>query len=107
VRHSSERILTTHVGSLPRPPEMMAILAAREALDGGRPPDPGWPAAIAAAVAETVRDQVDMGIDVVNDGEVGKPSFLHYVNHRLPVEHRGLAGKSPLRERRGVPIRDR
>jgi 5-methyltetrahydropteroyltriglutamate--homocysteine methyltransferase len=65
---SSERILTTHTGSLPRP----ATLTDR--FDGGE---------VRAAVEETVRRQRAAGIDIVNDGEVSKPSYATYVTERM------------------------
>jgi 5-methyltetrahydropteroyltriglutamate--homocysteine methyltransferase len=75
------RILTTHVGSLPRPPallEMMQKKAAGEAVDTG-----GLAAAIREAVAEVVARQVAAGIDLVSDGEFSKPSYATYVAERL------------------------
>ena len=65
---STERILTTHTGSLPRP----AGLADRH--------DPG---AVRTAVHETVQRQLDAGVDIINDGEVSKPSYATYVTERL------------------------
>ena len=81
MKRSSDRILTTHVGSLPRPPD---VLAAVEAKEQGRPVDEKAHAArLRGAVAEIVRKQIDLGIDVIDDGEFGKPSFVSYVNERL------------------------
>jgi 5-methyltetrahydropteroyltriglutamate--homocysteine methyltransferase len=71
-------IRTTHVGSLPRPDEVLEALAAREA--GGPEPDPEL---IRRAVAECVERQVELGLDVVNDGETGKASYVTYVQERL------------------------
>jgi 5-methyltetrahydropteroyltriglutamate--homocysteine methyltransferase len=68
MKTSSERILTTHTGSLPRP----AGLADRHDQD-----------AVRAAVQETVRRQREAGVDIVNDGEVSKPSYATYVTERL------------------------
>ena len=68
MKTSTERILTTHTGSLPRP----ASLTDRHDRQ-----------AVRAAVSETVRRQVDAGVDVVNDGEVSKPSYATYVTERL------------------------
>ncbi|HVH73873.1 MAG TPA: cobalamin-independent methionine synthase II family protein [Stellaceae bacterium] len=78
---STDRILTTHVGSLPRPPDLLALLEARERGEG-------FDAALfadrlAAAVREIVQRQVDAGIDSVCDGELGKISYTFYVRHRL------------------------
>jgi 5-methyltetrahydropteroyltriglutamate--homocysteine methyltransferase len=81
MKRSSERILTTHTGSLPRPPRLRETLVA---LDGGTRPDP---AAFAEQVGEAVNDivarQVQLGVDVVNDGEMGKVSYSTYVTDRL------------------------
>jgi 5-methyltetrahydropteroyltriglutamate--homocysteine methyltransferase len=78
-------IRTTHTGSLPRPPDLLAAIAERER--GGPELDP---AAVREAVAECVRQQVETGLDVVNDGELGKISYVTYVRSRLtglvPVE---------------------
>jgi 5-methyltetrahydropteroyltriglutamate--homocysteine methyltransferase len=81
MQHSSERILTTHVGSLPRPPDLLEFLDAREA---GRAIDQAaFDACLAASVHEVVRKQVAAGIDSVCDGEYGKISYTFYVRHRL------------------------
>ena len=78
---SSDRILTTHVGSLPRPPELLALLEARE---NARESDPeAFEARLAAAVDDVVRRQVAAGIDSVCDGEMSKISYTFYVRHRL------------------------
>jgi 5-methyltetrahydropteroyltriglutamate--homocysteine methyltransferase len=81
MKTSTERILTTHVGSLPRPDEIRALLRARLA---GLPVDDGELAArVAAAVADVVRRQAEVGLDVVSDGEMSKTSFLAYTDERL------------------------
>jgi 5-methyltetrahydropteroyltriglutamate--homocysteine methyltransferase len=88
---SRDRMICTHVGSLPRPPELLAALRARERAEGED--DAAWNARVAAAVDEAVRRQAELGIDVVTDGELGKPSFMTYVNDRLAgLEPRELAG---------------
>jgi 5-methyltetrahydropteroyltriglutamate--homocysteine methyltransferase len=74
---STERILTTHAGSLPRPADLLAMGEAR--ADG----DPAYEARLAEAVSEIVRKQAALGIDIVDDGEYGKPGFVTYVNDRL------------------------
>ncbi len=87
MKRSSQRILTTHTGSLPRPDELMALLRAREA---GEPCDAAALAArIKSAVAETVQRQAAAGVDIVNDGEMSKPSYATYVKDRLA----GFAGE--------------
>ncbi len=78
---SSERILTTHVGSLPRPPDLLGLLEARE---NGRPfEQAAFDACLSTAVHEIVKRQVGAGIDSVCDGELGKISYTFYVRHRL------------------------
>lgn len=89
MKRSTERILTTHTGSLPRPPDLLALIQAREA---GEAVDEGtFAVRVATAVAEVVRKQAEAGIDVVSDGEMGKPSFATYVTHRLA----GFGGENP------------
>jgi 5-methyltetrahydropteroyltriglutamate--homocysteine methyltransferase len=78
---ASDRILTTHVGSLPRPKPMLDLIIAREqgqAVDGG-----AYDRQAAAAVDQVVAAQVAAGIDIVSDGEMSKPSYTTYVRHRL------------------------
>ena len=78
---STDRILTTHTGSLPRPRDLTAML---EALDGGAPPDASaFAATVKRSVADVVRKQKEVGVDVVNDGEQGKVGYSTYVRHRL------------------------
>jgi 5-methyltetrahydropteroyltriglutamate--homocysteine methyltransferase len=75
------RILTTHVGSLPRPVDLHAMSLARakgEAVDETHYRD-----AIRQAVSDIVRRQAELGIDIVSDGEMSKPSFITYINERL------------------------
>jgi 5-methyltetrahydropteroyltriglutamate--homocysteine methyltransferase len=80
VKHSTERILTTHVGSLPRPKDLLDQMRAN--LDG-RGDETEYADRIRQAVAESVRQQADHGIDVVNDGEQSKIGFFRYINDRL------------------------
>src|SRR5579864_2350352 len=78
---SKDRILTTHVGSLPRPPDVLKLLEARErgeALD-----EAAFAARLKEAVREVVEKQVAAGIDSVCDGEQSKISYTFYVRHRL------------------------
>jgi 5-methyltetrahydropteroyltriglutamate--homocysteine methyltransferase len=80
VKRSTEHILTTHTGSLPRPPELTAALQRR---DRGEGEDAGLDAQIRDAVAGIVRHQADAGVSVVNDGEAGKIGYSTYVKERL------------------------
>jgi 5-methyltetrahydropteroyltriglutamate--homocysteine methyltransferase len=78
---STERILTTHTGSLPRLQDLTMEL---EALDAGAKPDPvAFDGRVRRAVADVVRRQVEAGVDIVNDGEQGKVGYSTYVRHRL------------------------
>jgi 5-methyltetrahydropteroyltriglutamate--homocysteine methyltransferase len=92
MHRSTERILTTHTGSLPRPADLTRMMFAREE---GVPVDAAALAArIRSAVAEVVGRQRQAGLDVVNDGEMSKPSYATYVKDRL----HGFGGTShPLR----------
>jgi len=74
MKRSEHRILTTHVGSLSRPADLLASFRAR--AEGKA--QPGHAATLAAAVASVVKRQRDTGIDIVNDGEFGKPMSQSY-----------------------------
>jgi 5-methyltetrahydropteroyltriglutamate--homocysteine methyltransferase len=80
MKRNTDRILTTHAGSLPRPPELIHMIQAREP---GTPTSAEFREMVRAAVEEVVRKQADAGIDIVSDGEMGKPSFVHYVRDRI------------------------
>ena len=81
MKSSAGRILTTHVGSMPRPESIKALLRARLA---GQPVDEARLATLVEeAVADVVRRQAQVGLDVVSDGEMGKTSFLAYADDRL------------------------
>jgi 5-methyltetrahydropteroyltriglutamate--homocysteine methyltransferase len=78
---STDRIITTHVGSLARLPEVVGPMKAREAgehIDAG-----AFAAAVKGAVGTVVRKQVELGIDCVSDGEQSKTSFNNYITERL------------------------
>jgi 5-methyltetrahydropteroyltriglutamate--homocysteine methyltransferase len=80
MKRSSDRILTTHAGSLPRPADILEKLAAKAqaAFD-----EPAMAERLRVAVADIVRKQVELGVDVVDDGEQGKVGFIPYINERL------------------------
>ena len=83
-----DRILTSHTGSLPRPEDLIRAMFAKEE---GVPVDRAALAArITEAVTEVVKKQVESGVDLVNDGEMSKPSYATYVKDRLT----GFAGSS-------------
>ncbi len=81
MKRSTERILTTHAGSLPRPDDLLEMLRAR--ADGQPLDERAFDARLRSAVAEIVREQVAHGLDVVDDGEQGKTGFSVYTNERL------------------------
>ena len=75
------RILTTHVGSLPRPEDLIRTMFAKQE---GVPVDPvALERRTSRAVAEVVAKQIEAGVDVVSDGEMGKPSYVTYITDRL------------------------
>ena len=78
---SRNRILTTHVGSLPRPADLFELLIAEDAGDGHDAAELIETAH--RAVGEIVRKQSEVGVDIVSDGELSKSSYTHYVKHRL------------------------
>jgi len=79
--HSADRIMTTHVGSLPRPVDLLAFLEARER--GQAFDEAAFEKRLADAVRDVVAKQVAAGIDSVCDGEQSKISYTFYVRHRL------------------------
>jgi 5-methyltetrahydropteroyltriglutamate--homocysteine methyltransferase len=81
MKRSTDRILTTHVGSLARPDDLIALLRLKER---GQPYDRDhFATLVREAVVDVVRKQVDAGIDIVTDGEQGKESFFGYINDRF------------------------
>jgi 5-methyltetrahydropteroyltriglutamate--homocysteine methyltransferase len=89
MKRSTDRILTTHTGSLPRPKPLAELLMAKdrgEAYDDAALTD-----AVRAAVQDVVRRQAEAGIDIVDDGEMSKPGYSTYIADRLT----GFAGHAP------------
>ena len=81
LQQNTDRIQTTHIGSLPRPHR---LLDAMKAKYSGQPYDPtAFQQALRVAVADVVRKQIDCGIDIVTDGEFSKPGFFTYIRERL------------------------
>ena len=79
MKYSTERILTTHTGSLPRPAELQELLYVQERDE---PFDQAiFEEKVRSAVQAMVRQQVAVGIDVINDGEMSKISYATYVKH--------------------------
>jgi 5-methyltetrahydropteroyltriglutamate--homocysteine methyltransferase len=94
VKRSRDRILTTHAGSLPRPADLLAMMQAEGA--GQSRDRQSYTTRVRSAVAEVVHKQVEHGLDVIDDGEMGKPSFVTYVVERL-------AGFAPSGEPGALP----
>ncbi len=96
MKRSTDRILTTHVGSLVRPPEVMEMILKK--VTGGEFDEAEFEKVVAQGVKDVVRMQAEVGIDVPSDGEFSKPSFSGYINERLagleprPVERRPSTG---------------
>jgi len=80
-QHNTDRIQTTHVGSLPRPHHLLDLMKAR--LSDQKYDPSAYDAQVKQAVADCVRRQAETGIDVVADGEQSKPGFFTYVTERL------------------------
>jgi 5-methyltetrahydropteroyltriglutamate--homocysteine methyltransferase len=90
MKRSDGRILTTHAGSLPRPPDLLEM-AAQAGGGAAR-----LAARVRSAVSSVVRRQAELGLDVITDGEMSKPSFITYVTERL-------SGFTPSREPGTLP----
>lgn len=80
MKHSADHILTTHAGSLPRPPELLDLVKSGDAAAFEQARNAQ---SLRTAVSDIVRRQAALGIDVIDDGEYGKPSFVSYINERL------------------------
>jgi 5-methyltetrahydropteroyltriglutamate--homocysteine methyltransferase len=81
MKRSTEKILTTHTGSLPRPPQVVELLLAGQKQPGSQ--TAALDTAVASAVGQVVRKQVECGLDVINDGEQGRVDYTSYVKDRL------------------------
>ena len=96
MKRSTDRILTTHVGSLPRPDDLVALLRKQEHEE---PYDKdAFERTARQAVADSVKRQRAVGIDIVNDGEMSKPGYSTYITDRLT----GFAGTNPRRMPRDI-----
>jgi len=96
MKRSTDRILTTHTGSLPLPPQVRQALAAKRR--GETYDQAAIDAALTTAIGEVVRRQVEVGIDIVGDGELSKTAWNDYVVHRVS----GLERKPRSRARSGA-----
>ena len=94
MKRSTDRILTTHTGSLPRPDDLLTMLQHKESGEAFDPP--ALATRVKSAVAEIVRRQMEAGVDIVNDGEMGKPSYSTYVKDRMSG-FEGSEKSAPLR----------
>jgi 5-methyltetrahydropteroyltriglutamate--homocysteine methyltransferase len=93
--YSSDRILTTHAGSLPRPADLREMVTAR--ANGQAFDTAALDARLKSAVAEVVKQQLDCGLDIVNDGELSKFNFTDYVRERIAgYELRPSSGRRRL-----------
>jgi 5-methyltetrahydropteroyltriglutamate--homocysteine methyltransferase len=92
---STDRILTTHVGSLQRPDDLFEMMLLK--MDGKPVDEKAYAERVRKAVQDSVREQVDVGLDIVSDGEMGKPSFITYAAQRLSgLEKREGVRPSPF-----------
>lgn len=97
---SVQRLFTTHAGSLPRPKALVALLAAQsggEAVDAA-----ALDGQVEAATAHVMAKQVESGVDIVNDGEMGRESFFTYVQHRM-TGFGGRGTRTPMRDMLNYP----
>jgi methionine synthase II (cobalamin-independent) len=102
LQRSTDRILTTHTGSLPRPADLTAML---EALDTGAPLDgAAYQARVRRAVGEIVRKQLDAGIDVVSDGEQRRESYFNRFANALGGIDADRPGSAIARLGRPTPV---
>src|SRR5260370_8121221 len=88
MKRSTDRILTTHAGSMIRPPEVLAL--------GPDTDEPTTTATLRNAVAVVVRQQAELGIDVISDGEFGKESWFTYVMRPLGGYEARPADRPPI-----------
>ncbi|HUA47671.1 MAG TPA: cobalamin-independent methionine synthase II family protein [Solirubrobacteraceae bacterium] len=102
-----DRILATHTGSLIRPPELLAFLAAKER--GQEIDEDAYQRTLRVAVDDVVRRQVEVGIDVPDDGEMGKASWITYLYERVSglevraIQLEGASMLPPSRDRQAFP----
>ena len=89
MKHSTDRTLTTHVGSLPRPKKVAELIFAKEREEEYDQSE--FDEAIAVAVKDAVARQVEVGVDIVSDGEMSKISYATYIKERIS----GFEGDSP------------
>src|SRR3954465_2015643 len=98
MKRSTDRILTTHVGSIVRPPALRELSAAASSSSSDDAAKQRHETALTRLVADVVASQAAAGLDIVNDGEFGKSSWSNYVLARL-------TGFEPRPDRLGAPPR--
>ena len=104
LQQNTDHIQTTHIGSLPRPHDLLDLLKAKYA---GQPYDQAkLDATIAKSVADGVRKQVECGIDIVTDGEFSKPGFFTYIRERFEGFSRAPIRSFSSSSRRWRPSRN-
>src|SRR5215813_6918858 len=81
MKRSSERILTTHAGALPQPADLKQMHTAQ--ISGQAVDQKAFAQRVHEVVAQVVKKQLDCGLDIINDGEVGKSNFSRYARERL------------------------
>lgn len=81
MQHSTDKILTTHAGSLPRPQPLAKLLTAK--FSGASIGEISLEQAVEEAIRKAITSQIEAGIDVVNNGEMGRESFFTYLQHRM------------------------
>jgi 5-methyltetrahydropteroyltriglutamate--homocysteine methyltransferase len=81
MKSSTDCIITTHAGSLPRPPELLKLVRAK--ISGQPFDEAALTAEVTRSVETVIKAQADLGLDLVSDGEMSKPSFLGYITERL------------------------
>jgi len=101
MKRSTDRILTTHVGSLPRPDDLTEMLMARDR--GDAMDDAAFAARVKQGVAEVVQKQRDIGVDIVNDGEWSKPDYSTYIKNRLTGFEGPSTPQGPSRDMNDFP----
>ncbi|HEY6365564.1 MAG TPA: cobalamin-independent methionine synthase II family protein, partial [Candidatus Binatia bacterium] len=96
MKRSADRILTTHCGSLARPKDLLDLMKAK--VNAEPYDETSFSRLVQSAVAEVIRKQVEGGVDIVTDGEQGKPGFFAYVRERLAGFEPKGAERGPRKE---------
>src|SRR6201993_4481140 len=81
MKFSTQRILTTHAGALPQPPDLKQMHSAK--ISGEAVDEAAFAKRVREVVSDVVKKQIQCGLDIINDGEVGKSNFSRYARERL------------------------